>query len=319
VDEVLPALGVLLRIRLAASAEAAGADVAGAYIRWLDALATAQPVILVLEDAHWADASTRELAEAVLALTDRAPVALIVTEEPVPGSEGAALRLRALAEYGHRTTEISLGPLSDEAAEQLVAAILGRKVDAASRRRLVREAEGNPLYLEELARALVDGALGPRGRTWTITLPAGERLPPALENLLVARIDCLPEPSRHLAQIAASIGRTFPVRVLEVVAGEDVREGLATLFRGEVVRELRRYPELECTFAHGLLQEAALSTLTPARKRDLHASIAAAYESLYADSLDDHLERLAHYYAQAGDLPKALVYAERARGGGGSG
>ena len=69
-------------------------------------------------------------------------------------------------------------------------------------------------------------------------------------------------------------------------------------------------PELECTFTHGLLREAALSTLTSTRKRVLYAEIASAYEELYADSLDEHLERLAHYHAQAGSLPKALEYAD---------
>ena len=85
--------------------------------------------------------------------------------------------------------------------------------------------------------------------------------------------------------------------------------------RSEIVRELSRYPEFECTFTHGLLREAVLSTLTAARKRALYARIAAAFESLYVNSLEPHSERLAHYHAQAGNLPKALEYAGRVRGG----
>ena len=158
---------------------------------------------------------------------------------------------------------------------------------------------------------MLEGALQPRGRTWTVTVRA-DLLPPALENLLVARIDRLPEGARGLAPIAAAIGRTFPVPVLEQVAGGDVGEGLAALLRAEVVREVRRYPVFECSFTHGLLHDASLSTLTPARKRDLYARIAAAFEELYADSLDEHLERLAHYHAQAGDLPEG-VRVRRAR------
>ena len=96
---------------------------------------------------------------------------------------------------------------------------------------------------------------------------------------------------------------------------DDVTADLASLFRTEVIRELRRYPGLECEFTHGLLQEAALSTLTTTGRRDLYARVADAVEELYADSLDEHVERLAHYHAQAGNLPKALEYAERARGG----
>jgi hypothetical protein len=103
------------------------------------------------------------------------------------------------------------------------------------------------------------------------------------------------------------------VRALEAVAGESVSEALTELLRAEIVRETNRYPELECAFTHGLLREAALSTLTSTRKRALYGSIAEAFETLYADSLEEHLERLAHYHAQAGNLPKALEYAERAR------
>jgi predicted ATPase len=268
---------------------------------------------VVLEDVQWADASTRELAEEVMELTDRAAVAVVLTEEPIAASEGAALRRRASGDFAHRTTEISLRPLAETVAEALLIGILGDDVEPRVRTRLVREAEGNPLYLEELARAFQEGALESRGRTWTISTRSPELLPPTLENLLLARIDRLAAGPRRLAQTAAAIGRTFPVGVLTHVIGEDVAEDLASLFRTEIVRELRRYPDFECEFTHGLLQEVALSTLTATVRRELYGRIAAAYEELYASSLDDHAERLAHYHAQSGDLPKALQYAERAR------
>jgi DNA-binding SARP family transcriptional activator len=309
-DNVLPALGRLLRLRV----DTAGADdVAAGYVRWLEALAVERPVVVALEDVHWADRAARELAESVLDLTDRAPVALVLTQEPLTRSEGATLRMRALGDFGHRTAELVLRPLSDEAASQLVVGIVGDRVDASTRAGLLREGEGNPLYLEELARAFLEGVFEPRGRTWTISLRSAELLPPALENVLVARIDRLPDGARRLSRMAAAIGRTFPVRVLEALAGGDVRDDLATLLRHEIVREARRYPDFECEFAHGLLQDAALSALTPAAKRTLYTEVAAAYESLYSDALDEHAERLAHYHAQAGNLPRALEYAERGR------
>jgi class 3 adenylate cyclase len=315
-DDVLPPLGALLR--LDSSTEAPGeSDIPGAYLRWLEALAAEQPVLVVVEDVHWGDERTRELAEAVMGLADRAAVGLVLTDEPLASSAGAALRSRAAREYAHRTTEISLGPIADEAAESLLAGLLGDDVEPSVRGRLVGEAEGNPLYLEELARAFQEGTLESRGRTWTISLRSPGLLPPTLENLLAARIDRLATGPRRLAQSAAAIGRTFPVGVLAHVAGEDVADDLAALFRTEIVRELRRYPDFECSFTHGLLQEAALSTLTAAGRRDLYARVAAAFEEVYAGDVDDHLERLAHYHAQAGNLPTALEYAERARAGSG--
>ena len=315
-DAVLGPLAGLLRLRFDAP-PAAEDDVDQAFVRLLERLAASRPVIVAVEDTQWADAPTRRLAEHALELTDRAPVALVLTEEPIPGSHGAALRSHALANFGHRTSDLALGPLSDDAAEQVLSRIVGDGIDPATRTGLIREAEGNPLYLEELARALLEGALEPRGRTWTVTIGSLELLPPSLENLLVARIDRQADEPRRLAQLAAAVGRTFPVPVLERVAGDSVRESLTSLLRAEIVREVARYPELECTFTHGLLREAALSTLTSTRKRALYAEIASAFESLYAESLEEHLERLAHYHAQAGNLPTALEYAARARGASG--
>jgi predicted ATPase len=308
----LAPLAALLRIKLQGGA-VTQEETENALVRWLELLASKSPVILAIEDTQWADRPTRDLATKVLELTDRAPVAVVLTAEPMPGSEGAALRLHALASFGHRATELALAPIAGDAAEELLSQLVGDRLDTATRTGLLREAEGNPLYLEELARAFLDGALESRGRTWTVTIGSLELLPPSLENLLVARIDRQEDEPRRLAQMAAAIGRTFPVTVLARVAGENVDASLTALLRAEIVREVARYPELECTFTHGLLREAALSTLTSTRKRALYAEIAAAFEETYADSLDEHLERLAHYHAQAGSLPKALEYAGRAR------
>ena len=102
--------------------------------------------------------------------------------------------------------------------------------------------------------------------------------------------------------------------MLEQVAARRPARLSTALLRAEIVREVRRYPELECAFTHGLAPRGrALDADVCTRKRALYAEIAAAFEEIYADSLDDHLERLAHYHAQAGNLPKALEYAERAR------
>ena len=315
-DELLPLLGRLLRVRADEPADPdAPQEMGAAYVQWIEALARERPVIVALEDLHWADDATRDLVEKLFDVSERAAVGVFLTAELAPGSQGAAIRLGALGEHGHRTSELRLEPLTDEASQQLLASVLEADVDASLRTGLLREAEGNPLYLEELARALDDRDLQPRGRTWTITVRS-TLLPPALENLLLARIDRLPEDARRTAQAAAAIGRTFPVEILDLVA-EGARDGLTSLLRAEIVREVRRYPSFECTFTHGLLHDTALSTLTPPRKRELYGRIAAAFESQYAESLDDHVERLAHYHAQAGNLPKALEYAARARGGSG--
>ena len=309
---VLPALGRLLRIRLGSETDAAidtGAapdTIRRGYVAWIEALTERRPVVLAIEDFHWADASTRELAEDLLTVTDRAPLLVVATLRRDPASEGWRFRTRVLADFSHRATELSLEPLPPAVAAQLLGTLLPGAFDDATREEIVARAEGNPLYLEELLRALVEGGgLEQRHRTWTTTLKPSLILPPALENLLVARIDRLPDGSRRLAQIAAVIGREFPVVVLEHVAGDSARADLTQLLRAEVVREVRRYPELHCAFRHGLLQEAALTTLTPTRRRELYARVASAFEELYANSIDEHGERLAHYRAQS-EKPTAV-------------
>ncbi len=177
----------------------------------------------------------------------------------------------------------------------------------------MRRAEGNPLYLEELLQVLVEGGSLEQQAQWTVSMLSVSRLSPELQALLVARIDLLPATARRLVQIAAIVGRSFPRALLATVAGTaGLDDALRALLRAEILREQRRYPEPEYGFRHNLFQEAALSTLTPVRKRELYGRVAAAFEGLYARSLDERLEQVAHYHAQAGDNERAIAYLERA-------
>ena len=204
-------------------------------------------------------------------------------------------------------------PLGDDKAADLLAMLLPDGFDSAARAEVVARAEGNPLYLEELLRTLIeDGGLERRRRTWALTRTPGRFLPVALEGLLLARIDQLPEPARRLVQVAAVVGRSFPARVLERVAEPELEEGISVLLRAQVITELRRFPELVYAFKHGLLQECALSTLPPARREELYGVVAAAFEDLYADVRDEYLDVLASYYARSGNRDKALSYLELA-------
>jgi len=324
-SDLLPFLALLLGARLEPGAERdllpLSADeltqqTRGAYATWIETLAAKRPLVVAVDDLQWVDHPTRELADLLLAVTDRAPVLVAITLRPDPASEAWGLRVRASVEFAHRTTEVSLTPLDEAASRRLVEAFLPPGVVGRHLRdEIVARAEGNPLYLEELLRAVLEVGGTERHRTWTVTPGSVADLPPALEALLVARIDRLPPEAERLAQVAAVIGRTFPVSVLERVEGVDaVGEGLPLLLRSGIVRELRRYPELECTFGHGLLQEAALSTLTPAALRTLNGLVGEALEEHFADRLDEMAERLAFHYYRSDDPAKALRYLELAAG-----
>jgi class 3 adenylate cyclase len=323
VDEVIPFLGRLLSLRLEPeseerlrelSAHELAEGIRGAFVTWIEALASRGPVAVAVDDLHWADPSTRELAQDLLSATDRSPLLVVTTFRPDPSSEAWAFRLKAMADYPHRSVELSLGPIPERAAREMAEAMTpGGEIDEATMVALVKRAEGNPLYLEELLRGLIESGALARRRNWTLTVDTAEALPPALESLLVSRIDRLPPEPRRLIQIAAVIGRTFPVRVLEQVAGrDDLEEELAVLLRASLIREARRYPELEYTFRHGLLQEAALATLPAPSRRELSGRVAGAYEATFPEQIDDHLEVLAHHYGESLELGKALDYLERA-------
>jgi class 3 adenylate cyclase len=321
--DVFPYLARMLALRLDAEDEdrlrrlapdALGAEIRRAYAAWITSLTRQGPVVVAIEDVHWSDASTRALADSLLELADRAPLLTVATSRIDPASEGWKLRVRVMTEFAHRASDLTLEPLSDDAARELLATLPRSK--ALGERELehvIRGAEGNPLYLEELLAAFTEGSGLRRGQTWAPTVTGARILSPTLESLLLARIDRLPKSARRLSQVAAVVGRSFPLRVVEhVVESENLDEDVSALLRADIIRELRHYPEAEYVFRHGLLRDASLSTLPPDRRRALYGQVAQAYEALYASSLEDRLEVLAHYYARSQDLPKALDYLERA-------
>jgi class 3 adenylate cyclase len=321
-ERVLLYLGLLLSIRLepdverdllALSADELSGRMQDAFVRWAEALAATRPLVLAIDDLQWADRTTRDLAERLLELTDRSSVMLAAALRPDPGSQGWAFRLTAQTLFAHRVEEVSLLPLTPDASRALVDELVpAGLVVQAVKDEVVAKAEGNPLFLEELLRALLEAG-GDRRRTWTITPTTAAELPPALEALLVARIDRLDPGPRRLAQVASVVGREFPVSVVASVAGSaDADRDIASLLRAEIVREVRRFPELECTFRHGLLQEAALSTLTPASQRELYGRVGHAMEAHLADQVEERLEQLAFYFYRSDDTEKGLTYLDRA-------
>jgi predicted ATPase len=296
----------------AALAESHARDVRRACCAWIEALAQVTPVALVFEDFQWADPWTCELAHDLLEVVERAPLLLAASFRIAPQSDGWRFRVSVLGEHPHRAVELLLGPLSDDEARQLLSTLSPGGLDDAAREEIVHRAEGNPLYLEQLLHTMIEtGAL--QQRQWTLSPSATRLVPAALESLLLSRIDNLTSSARQVAQAAAIVGRTFLYSVLRrVCPSETLESDLSVLVRAGVFRERRRYPELEYSFTHGLLREAALSTLTRSSRRELYGRVAAASEELFADSLEEHLELLAHYYGRSDNLSKALEYLERA-------
>jgi len=268
-----------------------------------------QPVLLVVEDLHWIDSETQAWLDLLVESLPTARLLLLVNYRP---------------EYGHgwgRKTyyqQVRLDALPIAGAEELLEALLGTDPGLANLRRLlIDRTQGNPFFLEESVRALVEtqALTGERGAYRLAGPVQSLQLPATAQAILAARIDRLAREDKRLLQAAAVVGKDVPFPLLEVIAEEPeerLREGLARLQAAEFLYEARLFPELEYTFKHALTHEVTYAGLLQDRRRTLHASILEAMEKLYTDRLDEHVERLAHHAVRGDVQDKAVLYLRQA-------
>ena len=281
-------------------------------IEWL---AASRPVVVVLEDVHWADPTSLQLAEQLLPVTEDAAVLLVITQRPDPDHPSWALRELASRSLPHRRRELELEALSGDAERELLHVLVGEgTLPPELEQRLLDQAEGNPFFLEELVRSLADaGALRREDGEWRFDHDTAIDVPPTVEQVIVARIDRL-EPGQRAALTAASVlGRSFGVSLLAGVAGgeADLREPLRELQRLDLIRQSRRWPQPEFRFKHVLIQEAVYRTIVGSERRRLHREAAQWLEER-TDAADDVLALLAHHWLAAEDEAKAADYLTRA-------
>ena len=227
--EVYPYLGHLLMLRLEGAAleqvrpldpQALQTQYLAALRKLLQAMSHRRPLMLILEDLHWADPSSTELLVKLLPLVSSVPMLLCMLTRPDHDAPGWKLVTAVREVMGGSLTEIPLNTLSEGDSRQLVANLLEIEALPEQVRALIlRKAEGNPFFVEEVIRMLIDrGAIVHRGGGWV----AGEEIdrieiPDNLEGLLMARIDRLPDEAKQILRVASVIGRQFPVRVLQHV------------------------------------------------------------------------------------------------------
>lgn len=316
--DVLPYLGQLLSVELdppmeeefrRRSPEDRANAVRMAYVRWIGALAREAPVALAIDDVDRADASTGALLQELFALTDEVPVLFVLTLRAEPGTLGWEARISALSDHAHRTGELALDPLSDDEADELVALLDPEgHLSLAARRELCLRGEGNPFYLEELSSAVVN-AVQTSGEG-NVDAP-DLQLAPALEGLLLARIDRVSPRARGVLQTAAICGRRFEKAVLKAAVGsEELDEDLVHLVREGLLREDGRLPSQHFAFRHGLYQEAVLRTLPPARVRELHETVGRVIE--VSPAAEQAPEVIASHFVLSGNREKAVQYLEKA-------
>ena len=268
-----------------------------------------QPLLLVFEDLHWIDTETQALLDSLVDSLPTARMLLLVNYRP---------------EYEHawhRKTyyqQLRLDPLPPASAEELLQVLLGNDPSLAPLKRLLIDwAEGNPFFLEELVRTLVEsGVLAGEPGAYCLARPfESTHVPATVQAVLAARIVRLPPEDKRLLQVAAVIGKDIPYPLLSAIADlpeGELREGLARLQSAEFLYEASLFPELEYTFKHALTHEVAYSGQLAERRRALHARIVEQIEARFPDRLTEQVERLAHHAVRGEVWVKAVAYSWQA-------
>jgi DNA-binding response OmpR family regulator/class 3 adenylate cyclase len=273
----------------------------------LTSLARAGPVLMLLEDVHWADPSTLELVDMFLESFGTLPILLALSSRPefaAPWIGRAGVTLIALSRLNRRHS----AALATQAAS-------GRSLPPALLENIVGQADGVPLFIEELTKAVLESGLAEAPDADAASgVARALAVPATLQASLIARLDRVPT-ARRVAQVGAAIGREFSHALLRAVAEEPaatVEQGIAALVRSGLVLARGAAPEATYSFKHALVQDAAYGSLLHAERRALHARIVGALEAAGAELAESEPELLAHHCTEAGQMEKAAQWWLRA-------
>ena len=268
-----------------------------------------QPVSLIVENLHWIDSETQALLDALVDSLPTARLLLLVNYRP-----------EYQHAWGNKTyyTQLRLDPLAPKSVEEFLNSLLGDDSGLKSLKQLLIErTEGNPFFLEESIRTLVETEVlvGERGNYRVAKTIESSHVPATVQAVLAARIDRLSAEEKHLLQGASVIGRDVSFALLQAITEEneeELRRSLAHLQASEFLYETSLFPDLEYTFKHALTREVAYGSLLQERRRALHARIVEAIERLYPGRLEEHIERLAHHAFRGEIWDKAIIYLRQA-------
>lgn len=293
-------------------------------VRWMRLGAANRPLVLIVEDVHWIDPSTKELVLSLLDGRAGTPLLLLLTLRSGGGGADEA----DAASFGPGLPRLALGGLPAHLAFELMRDACGAALlDAEAERWLATRADGVPLFIEESARmaaALVKGLSGGGGAASArpgsdIALTLREAVPATLEGLLTARLDQLPS-ARRAAQLGSAIGRSFALALAEAVNAHadspihlpDLAHELAVLEQAGLIGIQGEGEVRVCTFKHALVRDAAHQSLLERDRRRLHASIASVLAGQFGALVAAQPELLAHHHELAGQVAPALAGWERA-------
>src|SRR5438128_242101 len=264
-----------------------------------------RPLLLIVEDLHWVDGETQALLDDLVDGLGSTRLLLLVNYRP---------DYRHAWDSKRDYAEIRIDPLVSTNVDELLQALLG--ADPALdelKRLLIQRTEGNPFFLEESVRMLVDTKrlVGEPGGYRLAEPVATLQIPASVHALLAARIDRLSAADKRLLQAAAAVGTHVPVVLLRQIvetSEPDLWQSLTNLIAAEFLYEVSLFPDTEYAFKHVLTHDVTYGTLLQQRRRELHARIAEAIEGMYRDRLAEHLEGLAHHAVRGELWDRAITY-----------
>jgi class 3 adenylate cyclase/predicted ATPase len=316
VAEMVPLLAALLAVplpegrypALAVSPQQQRQQTLEALNAWLLAEAERQPTLVLWEDLHWADPTTLELLGLLVEQVPTAALLSVLTFRPefVPSWPTRS-----------HLTPLTLNRLERPQVEALITRLArGKRLPPEAITSIVTRADGVPLYVEELTKALLEsGLLQEQADQYQLTGPlSAVAIPTTLQDSLMARLDRLPT-GREVAELGAVLGREFAyemLRALGVVEEARLQEGLAQLVNAELLYQRGRPPRARYIFKHALVQDAAYQSILRRTRQHYHRQVAELIETRFADLVETEPELVAHHYTEAGCPEQAIPYWQRA-------
>lgn len=327
IGEVGPILGKLLSVRFGSEWDRVLANADSQQIRhrsfqaildFLLGLSRRQPLILVLEDLHWSDSLSLDLIALLMESLPGAAIMLNCIYRSVKDHRSRDLIIIASRKCPGCYTEIVLRELTQKESNTFIEGLLGnQQLSSTLNDFLFQRSQGNPLYLQEIIRSLVEeGILNFNDGNWTFEPAYGEHLsvPVAIQSIIQSRVDRLPFRLKQALQRAAVIGQTFTARLIEAIPppAAELERALHDLTDSAFIFQERSFPEIEYSFRHVLLQEAIYQSIPQRRRKELHRLVAESIERLFPDRLKEHCERLAYHFNKSDDADKAVEYLLKA-------
>lgn len=333
-DDILPYLGYLFSIRFPGDldekikhldARALKMQIFISIKKVLEAIAGEKPLLMIIEDFHWIDKESLQLLTFLLDAPQPSPIAFLCLSRIEKDTEPFKTKENLKALLGAAYQEIQLPPLNAGASHQLVNNLLSiANISKPLKETILSKAEGNPFYVEEIIRSLIDTeVLEFSNGAWTIATgsdmathePPPISIPDSVQGVIRTRLDRLAPDIKGVLENASIIGRNFLVPLLENLCSTDrllLSMHLAILEEYEYIIEFKRQPEAEYLFRHPMLHEVTYNSILKKKRKELHARTAHFIEQTFADRLDDFTELLAHQYSRSDNTVKAIEWIRKA-------